>query len=819
MSTLAKICLVIFLFCLVLAIREAKIVCPKGNICELVGQKVQIEGRVISIASERRELTTIVLKVEKIIRQSGGANIDDSDKFEGNILIKFPHTQFDFFYGDQIIFKTKLKAPARGSPEDNFSYALYLAGQNIYTTVDYPQILAVNKNSELSWSDNLFRQILFLREKIRQIVNHNLSEPEASIMNAMLIGDQTGIPQEIRKDFSRSGIVHILSVSGTHITLFLGLMVFFWSKIFSRKSFIFLLSAGGVIFYLIITGAPACAVRAGIMGLLAFLAVSSGYLADYKTLFWLSLAILSILNPLTLLSDIGFQLSFLAIWGMIFISPLLEKFFFRGREGRSWNLMRIFLLSLSISLTTGPLVMYYFGVLSVISFLANIILLPLFAILLPAGFLLIALGLLEEIIIWLHYFWLIFLWQKALNFLGLFLHFIFGLNQTIIVWLLKFPHSFWEQPIKIGPLIFFYAGLLLIYLGARKHYFTGILPRQAKFFASQKFLNQKNQEKFLFLKIRRRFYLNKWIGFLQKLFLILKKIFKLSLNKLNWLDRAFALVVGGFLLLAGAYFYSSSRPFSLTMLNVGQGDALLLNWPCYHLQILIDAGPGRQILSALGQNLPFYDRKIEITVLSHPHQDHLEGMINLLDRYTISRFYLASLPSFDSPELLKIFWEKIAKKNNFNGHYQVQIVKREQKIIFSEHNNRVADLQFITPLFDYTQNKIRDLNDQSVILKLDFPEKVLFMGDATKKLEKILLSPAGKYCNIPLDRASLRADTLKIGHHGSRFSTSEEFLEVVEPKEALISVGKNFFGHPAKETLQKLKKYNVEIHRSDGILP
>jgi len=137
----------------------------------------------------------------------------------------------------------------------------------------------------------------------------------------------------------------------------------------------------------------------------------------------------------------------------------------------------------------------------------------------------------------------------------------------------------------------------------------------------------------------------------------------------------------------------------------------------------------------------------------------------------------------------------------------ISIAKRNQRFYLNKGAKNVAEFRFLTPLFDYSQNPIADINDNSAVLEMNYPRKILFMGDAQSRLEKIVLSK---------ESHNIQAEILKIGHHGSRFSTSDEFLDYAGPDAALISVGKNnFYGHPAVSTLKKLEDKGIKIYRTD----
>jgi len=788
------VCFAFVLITFALEISKLPIVCPKDNVCNLAGQEVNLEGGVVSILSQRSENTFLEVK------------INGSRNHTGNIQAILPHTQFDYFYGDQISLQGKLKMP-ENNPAENFSYPLYLAGQSIYSIFYYPtsEKLPFRKDG-LSYSELIYRRLLLMREKIRLIVNRYLLEPDAAVMNSMLIGDQGLVPQELRSDFSKTGIIHILSVSGTHVTLLIVILVYLANKVASKRFAVLLLVTIGVIFYLLISGSPDCALRAGIMGLLTFYALQKGKLASMKILFWFSGAILLFFNPLAILSDIGFQLSYLAVFGMIYLFPLFDKAICWGRVGIFWTTIKIVLLSCSISLTVTPLVYYYFGVLSWISPLANLVLLPVFSMLLPMGFLLIILGSASNIFGFL---------SVIPNLLGILIHIVFYIIYGLTSFLLKIPGSNSSGSIKIGWILLYYLVLLIAILAFRYIVKKYIFPKRLAYFSSPEFLHSALSPP-PYQSAGQAYQGGDSRGGLKRKLKKIRKNIKSKINEKNILpSKDFKFLILSFfvfdiflLTLSISYLYSSSRPARLIMLDVGQGDAILMDWPKYHFQILVDGGPGRKLLSELGQTLPFYERKIELGILSHPHQDHLEGLISLGERYDISQVFLPSLPQHKdvetghAPSLQNIFWENIIRNRIAVTHSN-----GGENIYLKLGENKIADFRFLTPLFDYSDGNIINLNNASAVLKMEYPKKILFMGDAQSQLEKVLLAK---------ESYNIDAEIIKIGHHGSRFSSSDQFLDAVNPQKALISVGKdNLFGHPAKATIDKLKNREVEIYRTD----
>ena len=228
--------------------------------------------------------------------------------------------------------------------------------------------------------------------------------------------------------------------------------------------------------------------------------------------------------------------------------------------------------------------------------------------------------------------------------------------------------------------------------------------------------------------------------------------------------------------------------------NVGQGDAIFIVSPQKH-QILIDGGPNSIILEKLAKEMPFWDRSIDLIILTHPDHDHIAGLLEVLKRYKVENILWTGVIR-DTAEHKE--WLRLIKQENSD----IRIAKAEQKI-----KAREVHFDILNPFEDLSGRKIKNVNNTSVIAKLVFDKKsFLFSGDAYKSVERKLV-----------DRGlALDSDVLKVGHHGSKTSSAEEFIEKVLPEIAVISAGKNNrHGHPHQQTLDTLEKYGVEVLRTD----
>lgn len=247
------------------------------------------------------------------------------------------------------------------------------------------------------------------------------------------------------------------------------------------------------------------------------------------------------------------------------------------------------------------------------------------------------------------------------------------------------------------------------------------------------------------------------------------------------------------IVLAGFFFYqesqkSSSQYLQVYFFDVGQGDAVYLRTPD-NQDILIDGGPDATILSKLGKIMPFFDRKIELVILSHPQADHLTGLIDVAKRYEIG----------------EIIWNKNLCETSLCKEWG-GILQEKNISQIAPPKNRQIDFGQIDIEFFYA-GKAKDVNDQSVLVKIVFDKsKLFFTGDAGLDVEEKLVK----------NKIDLRAQVLKIGHHGSKNASSQNFLERVNPQFAIISVGaKNNYGHPTQEVLKRLKNLKINFFRTD----
>ena len=254
-------------------------------------------------------------------------------------------------------------------------------------------------------------------------------------------------------------------------------------------------------------------------------------------------------------------------------------------------------------------------------------------------------------------------------------------------------------------------------------------------------------------------------------------------------------------ILAWIAVYEVSKPsfLEVNFFDVGQGDAIFIVTPKNH-QILIDGGPNSTILEKLAKEMPFWDRSLDLIILSHPEADHLSGLIEVLKRYRVDNILWTGVVRNTSQYKE---WLKLVKIESAN----VLIAKEGQRI---KAGNLILDV--LHPFENLAGKELENSNDSAIVNRLVFGENsFLFTGDITKKVEKELINRQDSF-----KLATLDSDILKVAHHGSKSSSAEEFIEKVSPKIAVIQVGKdNRYGHPHQEVLDTLEKYGITILRTD----
>ncbi len=239
-------------------------------------------------------------------------------------------------------------------------------------------------------------------------------------------------------------------------------------------------------------------------------------------------------------------------------------------------------------------------------------------------------------------------------------------------------------------------------------------------------------------------------------------------------------------------YLSSPAHLEVSFFNVGQGDSIFIKTPQNH-QILIDGGPAYSIMDGkLSQEMPFWDKEIDLIVLSHPESDHMTGLLDVLNDYKVDNI-LWTGEEKDSEKFRT--WKNLVEKEGANVYY----ANTGDKVVAGD-----VSMDIISPEEELTGQIVKDANDTSVVARLLYKNSsFLFTGDISSKAEKAILAD------------NIDSDVLKVPHHGSKYSSCQEFLDKVSPLISVIQVGKNSYGHPAEEALTRLLNSGIKILRSD----
>ena len=244
------------------------------------------------------------------------------------------------------------------------------------------------------------------------------------------------------------------------------------------------------------------------------------------------------------------------------------------------------------------------------------------------------------------------------------------------------------------------------------------------------------------------------------------------------------------LILGVIYLITVRYENTVVFLDVGQGDSILIQEG--NIQVLVDGGPDSSILYELQKYIPIYDRKIEYVVLTHPHNDHLVGLLYVLERYEVGE--ILYYPVCYENENYEFLLQRYSNLREIGRGDTIRLKDIELDVLWPILNKGKEEC-----VAQYNS----DLNNDSLVLSFEFLEKkFLLMGDIESDVEEVMVKDGllpGEY------------DVLKSGHHCSNSSNSETFLETVKPDIAICSVGENnTFGHPSSETIQSFLNYNVQ---------
>ena len=676
---------------------------------------LRLETKEIKVDGEWRDISGIVL-----INAPRLINLDEKRDF--------PY----YRYGDLLLVKGTLESPEE---LEEFDFKAHLARQGVYSVIPSPKEIAL---MDARQKPGLMEGIYRFRTTMSQALDKVLPEPQCSLAKAMLLGQRGSLSPEIRNDFSQTGTSHLLAISGIHVSIVAGIALSAGVWLFGRQRPTYFLLALVVIWlYAVLTGMRPSAIRAAIMGSLWLYSDRIGRPHSAFTALMFAAAGMLAINPY-LVSDVGFQLSFAAMAGLVFLTPIFQDWgrnFFGNGVGDLPAVARFVIGSCAVTLgailATLPLIAHYFGLISLMSLPATFFTLPA----VPG----------------------VIITAAVVGLAGIFAPTIAGILGWI-TWLfttyilavidLFAAIPFASIDIEVGTsAVCTYYGMLVavIWLPGNGRKMIGIIGSM-------------------------RVHLSALHGLVSRI-------------PARWIIGPLSIIA--ILIWVAALTLPDNR-LHIFVFDIGQGDSILI---CEgNREILIDGGPSAIALSEqLGNRLPFWDRTIELVILTHPDSDHITGLVEVLQRYNVERV-LTNGQGNDSDIYRE--WIKLIEKNEIEH----TVARAGQQINMGEG----ALLTVLHPDKTVTEERTAELNNNSVVLRLTYGNfSFLLTGDIGVEVEDALLA----------SNVKLRSTALKVAHHGSSTSTSTEFLAEVKPMFAAISVGENNrFGHPADEVVSQLNE-------------
>lgn len=326
---------------------------------------ISISGIILDEPDVRENYTNIVLETKNVLYKEIKTNFDIPPR----ILVRVP-VYPELFYGDEVIMIGKITQPKNFEPSENqkaFDYKSYLAKDDIYYQMFFPSINVVSHNK-----GNIVIQKLFaLKAWLMTNISENIPEPESSLASGITLGAKQSLGDDLLQKFRETGVAHIVVLSGYNIAVVAGIIS--WLVMFLPFSLRLAVSALGIVLFAMMVGGGATVVRATLMALIVVLARVLGREGDALRALLLAGGLMVFANPMILLYDVSFQLSFLATLALVTLVPVMEKYF----KFISWRMMReIVVTTFATQIFVFPLILYHMGSVSLIGLISNIFILP-----------------------------------------------------------------------------------------------------------------------------------------------------------------------------------------------------------------------------------------------------------------------------------------------------------------------------------------------------------------------------------------------------------------------------------------------------------
>jgi competence protein ComEC len=700
------------------------------------GREHLLRGTIVDDPRPREDRVQLVLADVVAVGPDGEAPVAVADR----VLVWLPRGS-RLVTGDRLELRAELELPA---DFDGFAYREYLARQGV-GAIARPRTVTIVPSS----GGGAVGALASLRGTLHSGLVGLVPEPEAALGAGILLGVRSSIAPEVADDFATAGLTHVVAISGWNIAIVAALVAATLRPLESRpggRRAGIVAAVAIVAGYVLLTGASPSVVRAALMAA----AVLVGRLAGSRTRATSALglaALVMLLAAPSVLWDVGFQLSLLATAGLIWFGADFEA---RLGGWPAW-IREPVALTLAAQVTTLPVILVNFERLSLVAPIANVLVVPIVPLAMAAsavaalgGVLLNAISLepVGDAMAWLMggAAWLVL---RAMIEVG-------GLMASV-------PMAAVDVTVPAPFAVAWFPIVGLVTWALRSG-----APVPAARVADEAMTS--------------------------------------TLASVARLARPLpmTIVLVGLLGVVSVLGRPDGR-LHVTALDIGQGDAILVETPT-GATMLVDGGPDPELtLRRLGANLPFHVRRIDLLVLSHPHQDHVGGLVDVLDRFEVGAVLHAGI-AFENAAFDRLLADA--------GDASIPVGLARAGGVLALDGVTSVEILYPTEADARAPLPEGDINNGSVVLLLRHGGfSAILTGDAEAPVERALVARGV----VP------RVDLLKVGHHGSHSSTTPDFVAAAQPTVAMISAGVgNEYGHPAPETLTTLGAHDgLAVYRTD----
>ncbi|MEK3791850.1 ComEC/Rec2 family competence protein [Paenibacillus sp. FSL R7-0204] len=719
--------------------------------------------------------------------------------------------------GDQVVIEGELIRPQITRNFGGFDYRSYLLTQKIHWLLKGEGITSVEAKPPISWEPST---ILRWNDKARSVLGAEMSrlfqEPHAGYMKGLVIGIQKELDPETFRQFSQLGLTHILAISGMHVAVYVGVILILLRRCRLTRETALTVTLLLVPVYVLLSGAGPSVIRAGIMSMIALLAARLGMLKDGLNILAASALMMLVWNPYLLLS-VSFQLSFLVTAGLMVYTPLAAPLFRRlpGWLGSSLS------VTIIAQLVSFPLTIYYFNQFSLLSVVANLLLVPFITFLvLPLGTLVLMLGR---------------VWNAAALLIAQLAELLNNATFAVVEWVNSFTSGvlIWASPSILWICLYYcllYGLLHMLKRRTEAKLVPQFMDDETRPLAeleraeprgkgrwkigrnvNSKYGNTTNQPDLLSTA-------NSRIAALA-----FQSYPQSSLSRWSYLVVILC-VVGLTILLYKGYNAETLRDGSgsISYLDIGQGDSSLITTPG-GAHILVDGGGTvsfgnreewriRRSPFEVGAKtlLPLLKQRgihrLDAVILTHGDQDHAGGLQAVLEGMPVSAMLFNGTLADTEP------YSKLMTTALDAG---VRLYPVQQAMTLAPDEATRLNFLWPEPPADgqTLPEKVEDQNHESVVFRLEMNGRsFLFTGDMDEAAEEAILhfaSQSGIKQGNPID-------VLKVAHHGSKTATSVDWLAFWNPGAAVISAGvNNLYGHPHGIVLERLSDTGTRVYRTD----